>query len=318
MKKTKRIAQYILIGIIFFACEDLITIEVAKVERVLVVDAIVSNKDAVQVIKLLYTNPYFDNSESEGVSGATVRIIDSTNFQKIFTFQEGKTKGYYEWDPKKEGRTFGEIGKTYILQVAYNDKNYVSVSKMKRVPQVDSITFFVPPTNAFVSNKRWFSEIWLRDFPGKGDAYWIKGWKNNQFFNKPNEIVLAYDASNSRGAEIDGIYLIPPVRRSFNNAITSDSDSLFIKSPYKKGDTLYVEVYSITDETFFYLSNVKTQTNRAGGFGELFATSFANAQTNIFSATIENGSIKIIDDDPVVGFFNVSAVSNGMGILKEE
>jgi hypothetical protein len=63
-----------------------------------------------------------------------------------------------------------------------------------------------------------------------------------------------------------------------------------------------VQIHSITLASFNYLSELTIQTDRPGGFSELFAKPLANVSTNITNANA-NGS-------KVVGFFNVAAVSS--------
>ena len=80
------------------------------------------------------------------------------------------------------------------------------------------------------------------------------------------------------------------------------------QAPFLPGDSIYVELHSITNEAFFFLSEVQFQTDRPGGFAELFATPLSNVVTNIIPSD-ENAE--------VVGFFNVSAVSgNGKRLVE--
>ena len=83
------------------------------------------------------------------------------------------------------------------------------------------------------------------------------------------------------------------------------ADSLLIQ-----GDSVYVEIHSISNEAYFFLSQVIIETNREGGFGALFATPLANVSTNI------------IPNDPanlVAGFFNIASVSSdGARLTSEE
>ncbi len=67
-------------------------------------------------------------------------------------------------------------------------------------------------------------------------------------------------------------------------------------------------MHSISDEAFDFLNQVAIQTNRPGGFAELFANPIANVPTNITTVDA-NGPA-------VVGFFNVAAVS-GLGTRVE-
>ena len=82
------------------------------------------------------------------------------------------------------------------------------------------------------------------------------------------------------------------------------NDSLFIK-----GDSVYVEIHSISNDAYFFLNQVVIETNREGGFGALFATPLANVSTNIVPQNPDNA---------VTGFFNIASVSTAANRLVEE
>ncbi len=172
---------------------------------------------------------------------------------------------------------------------------------MGRVPKIDSITFKQGTGN--IRNKDFYrGQFWATDPIGPGDTYWIKAYKNGVLLNKPSEINIAYDAALSKGSTFDGITFIQPIRNGINPDDT-DSNSQPV-SPYSPGDSVYVEINSLSEASFDFLSQVITQTNRPGGFSELFATPLANVPTNIFNEN-PKGTV-------VVGFFNVASVS-GLG-----
>ena len=117
------------------------------------------------------------------------------------------------------------------------------------------------------------------------------------------DIITCIDAgASSEGAIIDGIPFIPPIRRAITRFETDD-DNKFL-SPFVKGDSLYVEIHSVTYEAFDFLNKTSIQIDRPGGFSELFAVSLSNVPTNLVVANDNKY--------PVVGFFCVSAV-NGLG-----
>jgi hypothetical protein len=124
--------------------------------------------------------------------------------------------------------------------------------------------------------------------------------------SKPSEINIAYDAGFSPGGSFDGITFIPPIRDINPTDLDEDDQPL---APYEIGDSVYVEIHSITYQSFTFLSQVITQTDRPGGFGELFSTPLANVSTNI--TTVNSGPLK------AVGFFTVSAVE-GLGKKLEQ
>ena len=172
-------------------------------------------------------------------------------------------------------------------------------SAMNRTSTIDSVNF----VSGQFPEGSYYAEFWSREESGVGDAYWIKSYKNGIYQNGLGDIITCIDAgASSEGAVIDGIPFIPPVRRGITRFETDD-DGNFI-SPFDKGDSLYVEIHSVSFEAFDFLNKTAIQINRPGGFSELFAVSLSNVPTNITAVNNQNF--------PVVGFFNVSSV-HGLG-----
>ena len=95
---------------------------------------------------------------------------------------------------------------------------------------------------------------------------------------------------------------IPPIRGQINPNDKDANDKSV--SPYVPGDSIYVEINSITVAAFDYLHEVSIQTDRPGGFSELFARPIANVSTNIVNVNPTGKK--------ALGFFNVAAVT-GLG-----
>ncbi len=279
---------------IVFGCEDQITPELPSAPDVMVVDAFINNLDSVQTIRLSWSRPYFDNTLADGVEGAQVSVANSDG--RIFLFSENES-GRYQWDPSANG-PLATIGDTLTLSIDVDGMAFVATSQMNRVPDIDSVTFRFEEED-FIFPDSYFAEFWSRDLLGPGDTYWIKSYKNGQFLNQPNEINIAFDAGFSEGGNVDGLIFIPPIRDTINPFEEAEDDGFL--SPFEDGDSVYVEIYSITRETFDFLNNLRIQTDRPGGFAELFATPLANIRTNVSY---------LGDDQEVVvtGFFSVSAV----------
>lgn len=293
----KRIIILLFTAAIFYSCEDVINPELEIAEPVLVIDAWINNLPDSQKVILTRTQPYFQNILPPAVSGAIVTITDQNG--TVFSFLEDKP-GEYVWVPSGND-VFGTLGLNYALSVQTNGETFVAESRMGRVPVVDSITFFVQEGNQFIDDL-YQAEFWAKDPVETGDAYWIKFYKNGIQQNKPSEIITAYDAGFTKGGNFSGVEFIPPIRRAINPFDTDENDQLL--SPYKVGDSVSVRIHAVTEAAFNFLNQVAIQTDRPGGFSELFSTPLANVSTNIRN-TNTNGS-------KVVGFFNVGAVS-GLG-----
>lgn len=291
-------AFFLALSIGILACEDDITVDLPEAEPVLAFDAWLYQKPEKQTILISRTNTYFDASEPEGISGAAVNVIDGNG--TTFAFNE-ESAGVYSWLPSSPTDTFGTVGQSYVLDVRIGEERYSAFSQMGRVPEIDSITWRFEE-GTFGSDDSYFAEFWSRDFEGEGDAYWIKSWKNGLYLNKPQEINVSFDGAFSPGGNADGLVFIQPIRDGIN-PFELDEDDTFLPPFEGPGeDSIYVELNSITPEAWFFWNQVIIQTDRAGGFGELFATPLANVESNIASES----------DEQVVGFFCVSAVK-GLG-----
>lgn len=286
------------------SCETVIHPTLESAEPVLVVDAWLTNRSETQVIILSKTQPYFDNSLPKGVKGASITVVDNHN--NTFLFEESTSKsGYYEWTPATD-EVIGYTGDQFQLKITVDGEIFNASSYMGNAPAVDSITFKKDKVFG-IEDSVYVGEFWAKDPVGFGDTYWIKAYKNGNLLNKPAEMNLAYDASFSSGGEIDGVTFIPPIRQGINaQDVDADDKSL---PPFESGDSINVQLFSISHEAFNYLNEVKTQTDRPGGFQELFANPLANVSTNIVNANTKGSK--------VVGFFNVSAVtSRGKKFIK--
>jgi hypothetical protein len=279
------------------ACEDVIYPELPQADPVTVIDAWINNKPERQLIKVKQSLPYFQAQELPGVPGANVFITDSNG--KIYQFIESETiDGEYFWDPDEQDTVFGNIGMTYSLTVSVSETVFNSITTMNRVPEIDSISFRFEEGNTFFPDS-YFAGVYAVDLEGPGDTYWIRSYKNGEFLNKPSEINIAFDAGFTAGSVVDGITFIQPVRDGVN-PFDQDEDDNFL-SPYDPGDSLYVEIHSISNEAFIFLNELAIQTDRPGGFAELFAQPLSNVPTNIVNLT---------NEENVLGFFNVAAVSS--------
>lgn len=292
----------LIFSILLMSCEDKVDVTLPVASPVIVIDAWVNNKTEDQVIKITQTQPYFDSSEPKGITGANVLITDAQG--NIFAFTE-QQDGEYVWDPIASPLEFG-IDRDYVLDITIGTENFRALSKMKRVPAVDSIKFTFKEERSPFQPEGYYGEFLATDLEGEGDTYWIKSYKNSVLLNRPFELTIAFDAGFNQGGNVDGVVFIQPIQDAVNPL--NDEIDQFV--PYQPGDSLYVEIHSITQETFYFLQQVQIQTQRNGGFDEIFAEPLENVQSNI----------EIISAQPetqVVGWFNVAAVEgNGKKLVE--
>lgn len=296
MKNLQNLIALLLAVSFFWSCEDTIYPELERTDPQIVIDAWINNHPEPQYIRIAETLPYYDSLSNSGIESAIVYVLD--NEENIRYDFAHKSKGIYEWVPSEAYPHIGTIFNSYSLFVEIGGNAYTSISTLNRVPEIDRISFSYETESIYPEG--YYAQFYADDVVGPGDTYWIKAYKNGKFLNKPSEINLAFDAGFTAGSNIDGTTFMEMIRDMIN---PHDTDAAGDELPsYQPGDSVFVEIHSINYEAFTYLTELKIQTDRPGGFAELFSVPLANIPTNIVSSdTRENGAL---------GFFNISAVSS--------
>lgn len=288
------IIYFLFVAICLIGCEDPISPDLEESSNSLIIDAFVTNVPGEQHIYINRSIPYFEQDFLPKVEGAIVYVDDLTSGTR-YDFTENDSSYSVSFSD-----TLNAIDHIFRLTVEVEEQIYQAFSDMGRVPPVDSIKFSFVPEDPFIDQDYYLAEFVSRDFNGPGDTYWIRAWKNGQELNEPNEINVAFDAGFSAGSNIDGEVFVQPIQNAINPIDLNENDEFI--APYLVGDSVYVEIHSINEATFFFFQELQTQTDRPGGFGALFAQPLANVPTNIFNVNEE-------ENDAVRGFFNVAAVS---------
>ena len=296
----------LLIAFASFACENIIYPELEPSLEQYVVDAWLNDLPGSQKIFLSKSNNYFMSELPKLLSGAEVYLTDEDGNRYDF---EESAEGYVWGDSLST--SFLQVGTSYQLNVSIDGIRFSGTSEMNPVPPVDSITFKYQKEDFSTDEDYYLAEVVATDLVGVGNTYWIKAWKNGVYLNKASEINIAYDAGFSAGGNIDGQVFIQPIQELINPFDTDEAGEALIEPPYSIGDTIYVEILSISESAFYFLNEVKIQTVRSGGFGALFAPPFSNVSTNLMNEDV-NSTIH------PVGFFNVSAISSLEQVLTSE
>ena len=295
METIKTAISLLLSLLVLSSCEEDIVPQLETAEPQIVIDAWINNTPTSQYIRITETVPYFDSLSYAGLKNAIVYIEDNTDNTR-YDFNE-ISPGVYEWVPTTAQPQLGTIQNSYDLNVEIGGVIYAATSTLNRVPEVDSIVFTYKSETLYPDG--YYAEFYATDIIGPGDTYWIKAYKNGQFLNKANELNLAFDAGFSGGSNIDGTTFIGFIRELIN---PYDSDEAGDEiPPYMPGDSVVVEIHSINYETFTFLNELRIQTDRPGGFAELFSVPLSNVSTNIVGSDPEG--LKPL------GFFNMSAKS---------
>lgn len=135
MKKfIKSILILTLIGL--FSCEDVIDVEVPTAKSRLVIEASIDwEKGTVgnnQTVKLSTVTPYFDTTSNNGVSGASVSVMN-TNSGEEFIFED-QNDGTYT-----TSNFVPVINDSYTLEVIYNGEVYTGIETLISVAEINRV-----------------------------------------------------------------------------------------------------------------------------------------------------------------------------------
>jgi len=291
-----------------WGCEEVLDLNIEPGPPQLAVDAWLTNEPGNQQIRLTLTAPYFLNDFAPPATGASVLVTDDLGRQ--FVFQDQGADGIYLWEPDST-EILGQVDRQYFLTIDYDGSIYTAQTAIKRVPEIDSI-FYEFREEELGFPEGYYAEVYARDLVGPGDTYWIRTYKNGVFLNKPQEINIAYDAAFSPGGNFDGKVFITPIREAINRWPDSGDSAIDDDQvpPYALGDSVFVEIFSITEDAFYFLSEARIQMDRQGGVAELFASPIANVTTNVINLNP--------DGEDAVGYFAASAVSSAGVVIRED
>ncbi len=287
MKNLPVFLMLLLFTALLSSCEDVIDVDLNQTTPRLVVDAWLTDQPGPQIIKLRLTTPYLDNNPAPRVPGATVVVAD--NEGNSYTFTDADNDGDYQWEPDST-EIFGKVENTYTLTVVHNGQTYRSTSRLNPTTVVGSISYEKREARLGRQEGYW-ATLKANDLPEVGNCYWIKTYKNGNYLGKASEINIAYDAGGFRNAGLNNQPFVTPVAEGINPAAIEN------EAPYQLGDQIRIEVWSVTEEAYDFLSQAQTEMTNGG----LFATIPANTEGNIENAS-ENS------DQVALGFFCVSAV----------
>lgn len=280
----------LIILLTMMSCEDVIQLNIPKTDPYLVVDGSITNLAGEQVIKLTKSQDLLSLTTIEGIKNATIKVTDDLG--KIYEFKDLKNTGKYVWTPANATDIMGVIGRTYTLEINSEGENYKAISKLNRVPKIDSIVYKLDDANLRQKgdgkpNKGYDAHFYATDLKGVGDCYRVKIYKNDTLKNAADNIVIAYDAIGNKSPIGDGLAFILPLRRLANTEL------------YRENDKVRVELLSITEAHFDFWLQLRQELNNAG----LFARPASRIPSNV--TNINASSAK-----QATGWFGTSAVSS--------
>lgn len=258
--------------LLFSACTEEIDLDLNSGDNLkLVVDAWIDDSGRRQFVNLSLTADYYDNTDGSIATGATVSIVgDSKTYELL---EESPGKYFFQEDFE------GSVGTNYQLKINYNDVEYLANQTIQPSTSLDNVTFDFEETDREDEKLEYYFYASLKEIEGEGDYYYFN------HYQKGDLPELNFDYAGFGSDEgIDAEY-IEDIEVSYGY--------------YNPGDTVIVQLYTISKEANDYLTAIDSQTDTDAG---IFSVPLANIEGNI------SGDAR--------GFFIVSAVSEFEVVLE--
>jgi hypothetical protein len=303
---VRKVLLIVFFAIALITCIDPYYPQLKGYESLLVVDGLITNEDASNIIKLSRSKQNRDDS-TEMVSDATVYITDD---EETRINLKNCGFGIYKTDSSE---FTGMIGRTYILHVITGDGNEYESDPcfMSSVPGIDSVYYEkheVPVTNLEDGNTGIL--ISLDSEPGDEKQFYRWSYKETWKFKIPIPVRYVYVRETL-------IYEIPVVKEyCFKNRVSDEilinrvnfgQDPHLKEVPIKfiatdKSDrvsllySIQVKQYSISEKEYKFWSDLQ-MVNESGG--DIFESQPFSVVSNIHNLNDP--------DERILGYFQVSA-----------
>lgn len=262
-----RLAVLCLLPACLSSCIETIEPDLDEFKPQVVIEGLVTNQNRPQVVKVRKTRSFYSQEEQTYIADAIVEISDNAGNTHILVHMGN---GQYE------SNFTGIIGRTYTLKVSAEGITYEASSPMNPITKIDSLAYEYNDTESFIREIGYYVSLRAAEPQDTKDYYLWKFYRNGKLENGPEDIVFIDD--DQLGDNLNGI-----------------------QAPYvfELGDTVRVEMYSLTEPAFKFYNSLNNNLNNEGGF---FSSPPANPPSNI-----NNGAL---------GLFQVSALEIGEVVIK--
>lgn len=308
---------------LFNACIDPIDIDGGEGESQYVIEGMIvydpedPYKLIKDTIKISRSVPYLFNGEPERVINATVAIIDTAGGIVNIDICDHIGNGNYITTT-----TLPQPNRSYILMVRLPEGDtLISQSRTNRPVIFHPDSFYTRVLTDRASGPGGaipegigYVEMKPIDQAGLGDSYRLKYYvkrnpvadnpylkkdgTNWKFYNSLRNFYVVSESTSGENSpnaqiEIESSFNFP-LRYSINFTEEGDGGTTF-KPSYYPGDSIKVEVYSITREQLFFYVRLKQELTNGtgGGFSGLFASPTGNVPSNILPLN-SNSKVRVL------------------------
>lgn len=271
---SKIATMIVIVSMALASCTEEIDMKLNTTSKRLVVDGILTTDTTAQCIKLTTSGDYFDNKPMPAISNALVTINDG---DETLTLTESSTnKGWYY----TSSDFYGKQGHTYTLNIENVDINndgvmesYSSSSYMNNLVSIDSIDI------GYVDQYNLWQVLMYAKEPGETEDYYLfRVTVNDTLITNKYSKQTVTDDQFVNGNYMDGIWV-------YSLDANDTIENLMLN------DTVMLEMLTINEHTFDYMSALATETQPKT---PLFSGPSANIPGNI-----SNGALGVFAVCPV-------------------
>lgn len=253
------------LGAMLTSCTEEIPFELNNQEFArVIVDAEVTTEMKHHEVKLSRTISFYDNTVPPPISGASVEVSSNGT---SYLFEETELKGVYlSKDPFA-----AEIGKDYELRVEVEGEVYESTSGIIKAPRIDSLGYEklkgVPPGRPTgdeeIDDNYFVLSIWFQEPQEVNQYYMLRTFKNGVLQTDTATELIFFDDLIYNGEYLD--------------------DIKFDVVEAQIGDTIDVELWTISEEYYLGMASLFSETVYRGG---LFDPPPSNVESNLSNGAL--------------------------------
>lgn len=244
----------ILVSLAQVACEEPIELDLEEGEKKLVIDGWITDKPGPYEVRVSMSQAYFESAEPEMVSASLVTITESTGL--VDTLREIRP-GVYQTNQLR-----GQANQSYELKVIHDNKTYTANSFLPPINELGGLEYYDTGETNDNGERMYDVRITALDPADEENYYFIKFYINDTLLVLPDELYYVDDVLFN-GNEVSEFPL------SFNE--------------FESGDSITIEMLSLTEAGFNFFSALDNQLNFAGGPTE---SPRANLPTNLSGGAI--------------------------------
>jgi hypothetical protein len=260
-----RLAILCIIPVCLNSCIETIEPNLDEFKPQVVIEGLVTNQNQPQVVKVKKTRSFYSQEDQEYISDALVIISDDAGNTNTLVHIE---KGLYE------SNFVGVVGRTYTLQVSTEGKTYEASSIMNPLTKIDSLVSVYNDKESFIKKIGYYISLNAAEPQNTKDYYLWKFYRNGKLENGPEDIIIIDDemlADNLNGLEAPYVFEL--------------------------GDTVRVEMFSLTEPAYKFYNSLNNNLNNEGGF---FSSPPANPPSNINNGALGLFQVSTLEESEVV------------------